>query len=399
MRSITTLSWPKFGLVLLAALTLAGCGDTYRPVALPVVQPGGDPQTTRIATIISNNNGGPGNATEVDATGDTNIASFAVGVDPVHATYWAGTLNTVFVANRAADSISLFSPTTVGGTVSTVGLPAGSHPVWVSAVGGNIFIAESGTNNVGVIQGATGALKQELPVGVNPVSIAETPDGAWAYVANKGSNSVSIINVSTMTLDATVSVGSSPVWVTAKPDSTTMYVLNQGSGTVSVLDTSGKVVVGTLAVGASPNSMAYDSVNHRLYVANTGANTVSIFDTDSQVPALLRTVTVGAGPVSIAPLLDGSRVYVANSGCADPIALTGCTGNTVSVVDARSFAIRSTVTVGSTPISLAATPESTKVVVADRDSDDIKDIRTLDDTVVSTIKSASPRPVQVIMNQ
>ncbi|MGH9523366.1 MAG: hypothetical protein ACRD3E_12640, partial [Terriglobales bacterium] len=224
-------------------------------------------------------------------------------------------------------------------------------------------------------------------------------DGTWAYVANKGSNSVSIINVSSLTLDATVSVGSSPIWITAKPDSTTMYVLNQGSGTVTVIDTVGRVVVGTIAVGASANSMAYDSVNHRLYVANTGSNSISIFDADPQVPTLLRTVTVGAGPVSIAPLLDGSRVYVANSGCADPISLTGCTGNTVSVVDARSFTVSKTITVGSTPISLAASAESTKVVVADRDSDDIKDIRTLDDIVVTTIRSASPRPVQVIINQ
>lgn len=401
MRFLSNWSGRAFGAFSLTilVLALAGCGDTYRPIALPVIQPGGDPQPTRLATVISNNNGGPGNATVIDATGDATISVFKTGVDPVHAAYWAGSANQVYVANRGADSVSFFSPLTVGGTVSTIGLPTGSHPVWVSALGANILVAESGTNNVGVIEGGAGALKEELPVGINPVAIGQTPDGQWAYVANKGSGTVSIISASTLTLDSTVAVGASPVWVTAKPDSTTMYVLNQGSGTFTVIDTNSKAVVGTVAVGASPNSMAYDSVNHRLYVANTGSNTVSVFDTDTQVPTLLRTVTVGAGPTSIAPLLDGSRFYVANSGCADPVALTGCTGNTVSVVDARSFAIRKTITVGSTPISLAATAESTKVVVANRDSNNIMDIRTLDDTVVNTINSASPQPVQVIMNQ
>lgn len=381
-----------------ALMILAGCGDTYRPIALPVVQPGGDPQNTRVATVISNNNGGPGNATEVDATGDTNIATFSIGLDPVHAAYASGSVTLLYVANRAADSVSYFSPIVVGGAVSSIGLPSGARPVWVSSVGAYVLVAESGTNNVGVILGATGVLQQELPVGINPVSIAQTPDNQWAYVANKGSGTVSIIAMGTLSLDSTVAVGSSPVWVTAKPDSTTVYILNQGSSSVTVIDTTSKAVVGTVPVGSAPNMMAYDSVNHRLYVANTGSNTISVFDADPQVPTLLRTVTVGSAPASITPLLDGSRFYVANSGCSDPIALTGCTGNTVSVVDARSFAVTKTITVGSTPISLVATPESTKVVVANRDSSTITDIRTLDDTVVSTISSASPQPVQVIIN-
>lgn len=403
MRTLLSLrsfvSWPAA--VCLAALTffLVGCGDYYRPVALPVIPPGGDPQAARIATVISNNNGGPGSAMTVDATGDTNIGVFQLGNDPVHAAYWFGSTTRVYVANRAADSVSYYSPTTVGGPVSTIGLPAGSRPVWVSSVGATyVFAAESGTNNVAIIDAGAGALTQELPVGVNPVAIAETSDGQWAYVANKGSGTISIIATKTLTLDSTVAVGAAPTWITVKPDNTTVYVLNQGSGTVTVIDAASKAVVGTVAVGSSPNMMAYDSVNHRLYVANTGSSTVSVFDADPQVPKLLSTVTVGPGPTSIAPLLDGSRVYVTNSGCVDAVALTGCTGNTVSVVDARSFTVSKTITVGSTPIWAAASPESTKVVVVNRDSNNVNDIRTLDDTVVSTINTPSAHPVYVVIN-
>lgn len=386
--------------VCLAALTLllAGCGDTYRPVALPVIPPGGDPQTARIAVAISNNNGGPGTGTTVDVPGDTNIGVFQVGNDPVHAAFWVGSITRVYVADRAADALAYYSPTTVGGTVSFIGLPAGSHPVYVSAVTTSyIFAAEAGTNNVAVIDAGAGVLKQELPVGVDPVAIGQTSDGQWAFVANKGSGTVSIIGTSTLTLNSTVTVGASPVWITVKPDNSTVYVLNQGSGTITVIDTNSKAVVGTVPVGASPRMMAYDSVNHRLYVANTGSNTVSIFDADPQVPSLLRNVTVGAAPTSIAPLLDGSRVYVTNSGCADAVGLTGCTGNTVSVVDARALTVSKTITVGTTPLWAVASPESTKVVVVNRDSGTINDIRTLDDTVVSTINTP-PQPVFVAMS-
>jgi YVTN family beta-propeller protein len=397
MRALV--KWPAPVCLAVFVAVLAGCGDTYRPTALPVIPPGGDPQATSIATVVSNNNGGPGSVTEVDATGDTNVGVFQVGNDPVHAAYWNGGISRVYVANRSSDSVSYYSPTQIGSAVSTIGLPAGSRPVFVaSGNNANIFVAESGTNNVAVIAAGSGAFTQELPVGINPVAIGQTPDGNWAYVANKGSNSVSIIAAHSLTLDATVPVGISPVWVTAKPDNSTVYVLNQGSGTVTVIDATSRVIVGTITVGASPHMMSYDSVNHRLYVANTGSNSVSVFDADPQVPTLLRTVAVGTAPTAVVPLLDGSRFYVTNSGCSDAVALTGCTGNTVSVVDARAFTIRKTVTVGTTPIWLAASADSSKVVVVNRDSNNVNDIRTLDDTVVSSINTSSPQPLFVTIN-
>ena len=390
-----------FARLTLAGLTLllAGCGDTYRPIAIPILQPGGDPQNTRIAAVVSNNNGGPGAVTTVNATGDTNIGNFQVGNDPVHAAFWFGATTRVFVANRAADSISYYSPLQTTSPVATIALPTGSRPLFVDAgAASSIYVAESGTNNLAVIDTALGALSKEIPVGINPVALAQTPNFNWVFVANKGSGTVSVISASTQTISTTLPVGSSPVWVTANSDSNTVYVLNQGSATITVIDVANQAVVATVPTGASPRMMVFDSVNKRLYVANTGGNSVSVYNADLQVPTLMATVTVGAGPTSVAPLPDGSRFYVTNAGCTDAINLTGCSGNTVSVVDALSFAVRKTVTVGSTPVWAAASPESTKIVVANRESDNVSAIRTLDDTVVATVNAAAPRPVFVAIN-
>src|SRR4051794_26331406 len=222
-------------------IILIACGDTYRPIALPTLQPGGDPQTTRVATVVNNNNGGQGTATEVDATGDTNIGNFQVGNDPVHAAFWFGSTNRVYVANRNADSVSFFAPLQLGSAVSFISLPAGSRPVYISSVGSAfVYVAESGTNNVAIIDAALGVLIKELPVGINPVAVAHSFNGTLAFVANKGSNSVSVINATTQVIDVTLPVGASPVAVAAKSDNTTMYVLNQGSGTVTVIDVATK---------------------------------------------------------------------------------------------------------------------------------------------------------------
>ena len=151
-------------------------------------------------------------------------------------------------------------------------------------------------------------------------------------------------------------------------------------------------------LGHRPRAIIFEPRRRRLYVANTGSNTISVYDADIGL-TLLNTVTVGAGPASIAPLPDGTRVYVANAGCADAINLTGCSGTTVSVIDAVSLAVRKTITVGSAPVSLAADLASTKVVVANRDSNNISSIRTSDDTVINTNASGSPQPTFVTVSQ
>jgi YVTN family beta-propeller protein len=387
----------------LAWVLLTGCGDVYRPVANPVLRPGGDPQATSVAVVISNNNGSPGMASSIDISGDTNIGNFVVGRSPVHAAFLHFS-SLAMVANKNDDSLAFFTPLLQGSTVTIVTLPEGSAPVYLaSAQSGFIYVANSGTNTVGVVTTASSALRTSIPVGRTPVALAQTPDGTMLYSVNKGDGTVTAISTSAISTQnssvvATIPVGGSPVAAAMNSDGKTLYVANQGSGTVSAINTASNSVVATVATGASPSFLVFDSGRRRLYVANTGSNTISVFDADIGL-TLIQTVTVGAGPASIAALLDGTRVYVANAGCTDAVNLAGCSGTTVSVLDAVSLAIQKTITVGSTPVSLAADTGSTKVVVANRDSNTISSIRTSDDTVINTIASGSPQPTFVVVSQ
>jgi YVTN family beta-propeller protein len=382
----------------LAWVLLSGCGDVYRPVANPVVKPGGDPQATRVAVVISNNNGSPGMASSIDVSGDTNIGNFVVGRSPVHAAFIPLT-SLVLVANKNDDSLSFFTPLSQGSTVTFVTLPAGSAPVYLASTHpGFMYVANSGTNSVGVVTTSSFALQTSIPVGRTPVALVQTPDASMLYSVNKGDGTVSAISTQNNSVVATVPVGSSPVAAAMNSDGKTLYVANQGSGTVSAIDIASNSVVATVASGASPNFLIFDPSRRRLYVANTGSNTISVFDADIGL-TLIQTVTVGAGPASIAALRDGTRVYVANAGCTDAVNLAVCSGTTVTVLDAVSLAIRKTITVGSTPVSLAADAGSTKVVVANRDSNTISSIRTSDDTVINSNASGSPQPTFVTISQ
>ncbi len=381
----------------LAWVVLTGCGDVYRPVANPVLKPGGDPQARHIALVINANGGSPGVATAVDMSGDTNVGNFLVGRGAIHAAFAPGS-GQVYVANENDDTVATFLPLLQGAIINIITLPPGSAPVYLASTQpGTMYVANSGTNSVGVINAVQATQQLSIPVGLTPVALAQTPDASTLYSVNRGDNTVTIISSVQNAPVGTIPVGASPVAAAINSDGKTLYVANQGSGTVSVIDVASGVVTATVPAGPSPRTLVFDSHLRRLYVANAGSNTISVFNADTGL-TLLANVTVGAGPAAIAPLADGTRVYVADAGCADAVSMTGCSGNTVSVVDAVSLSVRKTLTVGSTPIWLVSDPQSTKVVVTNRDSNNISDIRTSDDTVVVTLPAGAPQPVFAVVS-
>ncbi|MGI9103584.1 MAG: beta-propeller fold lactonase family protein [Terriglobales bacterium] len=397
---------PAFGVLLLVSvLILSSCGDVYRPVANPVTPPGGDPQIFRFAMVVNNNGNGVGSVSAINVSGDTNGGNFQVGRNAVHG-WLVPSVARAFTANQADDTLSSLFPGVVGSAVAFITLPAGSAPRYVyTNETTNLYVAEAGTNKIGVVSVASLVLATEiaLPGGsTTPVALVETPDNTHLYSVNQGSGDVTVIAVPANTVQTTIPVGASPVAAVINPDGKTLYVLNQGSGTVSVIDIASNAVIATLTVGVSPRFLAYDNKLRRLYVANTGESTISVFSADVGTPTLLKTVTVGAGPASLTPLADGTKVYVANAGCADPTllpaALGACSGNTVSVVDALSLTVRKTITVGNAPVSLGSDPESTKVIVANRDSNTITSIATASDTISNTLTAGSPNPVFVLVS-
>jgi adhesin/invasin len=101
----------------------------------------------------------------------------------------------------------------------------------------------------------------KLSVGTNPMGIAFTPDGHYAYVAESGSNTVSVIDAtsctsSTCDVVATIGVGNNPQGVGMSVAGDYAYVTNYNDGTVSVISTASNTVVGTVPVGTNPQNVA-----------------------------------------------------------------------------------------------------------------------------------------------
>jgi DNA-binding beta-propeller fold protein YncE len=389
------------GLVLVLVWT--GCGDTYRPVATPIAPGGGSPQAQRVAVVVyestptctnattctcpagnavANSTApcGPGLTSQIDVSGDVDMADVKVGVlgpapgsvlsPPSGSTPNSGfTQNFVLIAteglyaaNNVDSTISEFPSFTPGATATIIGSASGSQPVAMveSVANSTIYVANLDTQSVSAISESTNAsvTAQPLSVGVSPVALVATVDGTKVYVANRDpapgapspNGSVSVITSADNAVNANtggnITVGVKPIRMVSNSLGSEIYVLNQGDGTgtnppsISVIDPSLDSVVGTIVQSTnfsavSPNYMIFDSHLQRLYVSDPVAGKVFVFDasqTGTGLPVWLKTITVSGQPGALSLLADGSRVYFVNFGATSTcqVEIISSASNTVT---------------------------------------------------------------------
>jgi YVTN family beta-propeller protein len=368
----------------------SACGQVYRPVVIPCTSGGvpgcpvePNPTPANFHSVLGISTNAPeyaGTAMQIDVSGDAIVGETTTGTgnspnsgfNPTNMAI-APNDSKVFVATAGSaypggvDAIASFTPiaqTTIStglGTVNTIGLPAGSLPVFVNTTqDAALYVANFGTNSVSAINTTTDVVTNSATVGVNPVSLAEMPNALKLYVANQGDNTVSSLNAVDLTANVVTGfTGVTPIWVVARDDNQKVYVLTQGDGQLVTIDTATDTVTSSLSVGTGANFMFYDPNLNRIYVTNPGtssAATLYVFsasgganDTPLQLAAIPFTAgstacPSGCSPVSVTALLDGSRFYVAGyampASCPDPHISGTCVVPQLTVFNANSFAVQ-----------------------------------------------------------
>jgi DNA-binding beta-propeller fold protein YncE len=329
------------GFVLSLYLICSGCGQTYRPIIIPNAPIFPNPKAAHTAVSI-NDNGTfvPGTAMVVDVSGDTNISVEDVGVAPVHAVQQAA--NQVLVVNQSVtgsqgDSITklTFNSILINGK-STISLPLNSAPNFVATTEANqAYVTLPGLTppSVGIVNTNSNSLTNTIPVGVNPVALAETPNTQKFYVANQGDNTVSGFNTVDRSPRGVTSINA-PVWLIVRSDSQRLYVL--GNGVVSTLDITATAgpdsLIDASITAPGATYMFYDSNLNRLYIP--GGAQLTMLDVSQSTPHL-----IGATPIVVPTIQPSSRTP------ADPCAAT--TSTTLNAVAVTALPDGSRAYVGS----------------------------------------------------
>ncbi len=285
-----------------------------------------------------------------------------------------------YVTNAGGDmgshikgSVSMIDLAT-NAVVATV--PVGEYPqgVAVNPTGTAVYVANSDSNEVTVIDAATLATTT-IPVGDNPVGIAVHPDGTRIYVANTDEtvDTVWVIDRAANTVIDKIPCGIGSIALAVHPDGSVVYVSNVMGGTVAVLDAKTHQVVDTIELAPAANDEGWGSypvpmVLHPdgtyLYVANRLGSTLWAINTATHE---YLTRTFAQNHCGIALNQAGTILYLPDFG-AWPMPPTG---TTMDVIDARTLEPITTVEGLAGPLYVSVHPEGTRLYITNVLSDKV----------------------------
>jgi YVTN family beta-propeller protein len=229
------------------------------------------------------------------------VAEIEVGHHPAHV---VPDLNgeRVFVTDSETNIVSVIDLDSQE-VVKTVATGRYPHGLRLSPDGRELFVANVEDGSVSVIDVASLTEAQRIPVGKTPVQVGFTPDGSRVYVSLRDEDAVAVIDRSSRRVTTKIPVGRRPIQVYVTPDGRSVYVANQGSdedpdNRVSIIDAASNQVTETLTVGAGAHGVAISRDGRFAYVTNIKENSVSVIDTTTQT--VVQTVPVGRGPNGIA---------------------------------------------------------------------------------------------------
>jgi YVTN family beta-propeller protein len=337
-----------------SAGAFTGSNGQYSPIVIP-------PPATNVGFLAINDSG----QIVGEAYGGTPFTEFGFLLSP-------GPFGYVPISN--GNVVSVFDVSTYL-PVTTIPVGTGPFDAAVSPNGSFVYVDNSGSSTVSVINPTNNTVVATIPIGPAgsvPAGIAVTPDSSTVYLASHGTNIVSVINAATNSVVATVPVGSYPFLLAITPNGQYVYVPNFESNNVSVISTASNTVIATVPVGEAPQSVAITPDGKSAYITCTSSNLVYVIDTATNT--VTQTIPVSNGPLAATISPNGLTTYVSEY-----------SGATTAVINNASNTITASIPVGSTPYGSAITPDGAFLWQTNWSASSVSVISTATNSVVTTI--------------
>ena len=142
---------------------------------------------------------------------------------------------------------------------------------------------------------------------LSPIEMLLSSDGRLLYVVCESSDEVRVVDRASGKVVGNVAVGRTPRGIASSPDGRLLYVTNSWSDNVSVIDTAQMRVVQTLPAGFEPTGVVADRSGTTLYVANRLSSDISVIDLNSGRETKRLLAGRGASYLALSP--DGKSVF------------------------------------------------------------------------------------------
>ena len=230
----------------------------------------------------------------------------------------------VLAAPLAASAQSIVATVATGNTPRAVAVNTATNRVYVT----NEF-----SNNVSVLDAATGTLVATVPVGPRPQYVAVNPVTNKAYVSNGGDSSQTVIDGATFATVNLATGGNGPFDVDTTRNQ--VYMVRLGNNDeVTRIDGAANTWYTMATDSYTPMWAAVNATTNRLFVAHYSSGDVRIvnLDSDSDFPPTQR-VGVFGHPVAVAVDAATNTAYAVSDDVRGPITVVdGATATGTSLV-------------------------------------------------------------------
>jgi YVTN family beta-propeller protein len=286
---------------------------------------------------------------------------------------------------------------------------------------GRLFVCNTLSDTVSVIDDATGQVLATIPVGHRPIRIAASKDQQKVYTSNWLGGSISVIDTVNLVVSATIPVTPKPQESDVTPDGSRLFVVHHPEQVVSVIDIPTDTVIRVVPIGTPPadgktaTDITFTPNGRYALVPNYAKNVLDCIDTRTYE---VTDVPTGLQPrrVAVMPAGTGQRAFVANfvsnsvtavdtkhlsvigtvpageeaRGIAvnpqgNQVGVTNVFGGTITFFDPNTLIEQSTVQVGHKPWNLIYNRDGSLVVVSNSGNDTITVIDTATRTVIKTV--------------
>jgi YVTN family beta-propeller protein len=150
-----------------------------------------------------------------------------------------------------------------------------SSAIALSATG-TLLVVNPDSNSLTLVDAASRKVRVEIPVGLDPRTVAVDDAGGRVYVANRGSDSISVVDLTGRAVVAEVPVGDRPYGIVVSPDGDRLYVAEQGVDRLAVIDAKTLRTVATLPMLDRPSGLALADDGRTLYVTHLLTHTLTV---------------------------------------------------------------------------------------------------------------------------
>lgn len=280
--------------------------------SVPLVNPGNtQAKTSRQGIFLTSRNSG--NITLVDQATWKKISDFPTEGTPAGMAYVSGRL---YIADMSKNRI-LILDTKAKQFVGQIDLLPKAAPKSVVALanGKLLYVSESGTADVAVVEVDTSKVLLRTKVPPGPGRMAMTPNGNTVLVLNTITGQVTFISTLNQRVLGSIVVGANPTAVVVSPDGKTAYVSCRGElNHIAVIDIAKRGILANIKTGNGPTGLAISADGATLYNAIAKDNMIAVFDTASKASVKQIKLPLDIDfPGNIFLLPDGKKLIVSSA--------------------------------------------------------------------------------------